>query len=71
MKRPQMARTLEIIALEGADALYKRTGSLFKDFIRDLQDFGGIITEEDMLNYKYEPYKNFTCIFQTKLLISE
>lgn len=50
IKRPVLANTLEIIAREGADALYN--GSLTKSFVKDIQDFNGIITEEDMHNYK-------------------
>lgn len=52
MKRVKLGRTLEIIAEEGADALHSRTGSLMKGFVRDIQDFGGIITEEDMIRYE-------------------
>lgn len=50
IKRLKLAETLEIIAREGADALYN--GTLTKSFIQDIQDFDGIITEEDMNNYK-------------------
>lgn len=52
MTRPVLARSLEIIAEEGADALYSRKGSLMKNFVRDLQNFNSIITEEDMLSYQ-------------------
>ncbi|KAG5872870.1 Glutathione hydrolase 1 proenzyme, partial [Gonioctena quinquepunctata] len=48
-KRLKLARTLEIIADEGGDAL--NNGSLTKDFIKDIRDKGGIMTEEDMRNY--------------------
>lgn len=50
LKRERLARTLETIALEGAAALYN--GSLTKQFVQDIQNNGGIITEEDMLRYK-------------------
>ncbi|XP_022916211.2 glutathione hydrolase 1 proenzyme-like [Onthophagus taurus] len=52
LKRPKLAETLEIIAKEGADALYN--GTLTKQFVKDIQDVGGIITEEDMINYSAE-----------------
>ncbi|XP_077286681.1 scoloptoxin SSD14-like isoform X2 [Arctopsyche grandis] len=52
IKRLKLAETLEIIARDGADALYN--GTLTKSFIQDIQDFDGIITEEDMNNYKAE-----------------
>ncbi|CAG9812861.1 unnamed protein product [Phaedon cochleariae] len=45
-----MARTLQIIANEGGDALHN--GSLTKDFINDIKQHGGIMTEEDMQNYQ-------------------
>ncbi|CAH1112677.1 unnamed protein product [Psylliodes chrysocephalus] len=50
LKRPRMARTLEIIAREGGDALHN--GSLTKGFVEDIRDKGGFITEKDMNNYK-------------------
>lgn len=52
MKRTQLGKTLEIIAAEGAGALHSRTGSLMKGLVKDIQDFGGIITEQDMIEYK-------------------
>nr|CAD7606563.1 unnamed protein product [Timema genevievae] len=49
IRRPRLAKTLRTIISEGAEALYN--GSLTKDFVKDIQDLGGIITEEDMANY--------------------
>ncbi|CAH0564902.1 unnamed protein product [Brassicogethes aeneus] len=46
-KMPTYAKTLEVISIEGGDALY--TGSLVKNFVKDIN---GIITEEDMKEYK-------------------
>ncbi|KAI4456640.1 gamma glutamyl transpeptidase [Holotrichia oblita] len=51
-KREKLADTLEIIAKEGARALYN--GSLTEIFVKDIQDFGGIITVEDMNKYNVE-----------------
>ncbi|RZC37317.1 G glu transpept domain containing protein [Asbolus verrucosus] len=51
VKRPRLAKTLELIAEQGADVLYN--GSLTKDFVADIKAKGGIITEQDMNNYKY------------------
>nr|CAI5849934.1 unnamed protein product [Callosobruchus analis] len=48
--RPKLARTLEIIAEEGGLTLYN--GSLTEPFVKDIQKAGGIITVEDMNNYK-------------------
>lgn len=67
-KRPRMAKTLEIIANEGGNALHD--GSLTSGFVEDIRNKGGIITIEDMKNYKplwkepikSEIYKNFTII---------
>ncbi|KAF2903961.1 hypothetical protein ILUMI_02223 [Ignelater luminosus] len=50
IKRTKLAETLEVIAKEGADALY--TGSLSEKFVNDIEAFGGIITLEDMKKYK-------------------
>ncbi|XP_055680915.1 glutathione hydrolase 1 proenzyme-like isoform X2 [Lutzomyia longipalpis] len=50
IKRLQLAQTLEVIAAEGVDALYN--GTLTKGFIEDIQNFGGIVTEEDLLEYR-------------------
>lgn len=52
LKRLRLAETLTKIAEEGADALYSRNGSLLRPFVEDIQNFGGIITEEDLLNYE-------------------
>ena len=49
IKMPKLARTFEIIADEGVDAFYN--GSLTKDIVADIQDNGGIITEDDLANY--------------------
>ncbi|KAF5277175.1 hypothetical protein FQR65_LT03881 [Abscondita terminalis] len=50
IKRLKLAKTLEIIARDGADALYN--GVLTKDFIRDISNVKGIITEEDLRIYR-------------------
>ncbi|KAG8234618.1 hypothetical protein J437_LFUL015031 [Ladona fulva] len=50
MKRPVLAATLTEIAEKGPDVLYN--GSLTKIFIDDIAENGGIITMEDMANYK-------------------
>lgn len=50
IKIPKLAKTLKIIAEEGPGALYN--GSLTAGFVKDIQDNGGIITEEDMNSYQ-------------------
>ncbi|CAF0927283.1 unnamed protein product [Rotaria sordida] len=49
MKRPKLARTLEIIAEQGVDAFY--TGELSDKIVKEIQDQGGIITKQDLADY--------------------
>lgn len=51
LKRPQLAETLKILQ-EYPDGLY--TGQLANKLADDIQEFGGIITSEDLRNYKPE-----------------
>ncbi|XP_063880968.1 scoloptoxin SSD14-like isoform X6 [Scylla paramamosain] len=51
LKRPQLAKTLRILQ-EDPDGLY--TGQLANKLADDIQEFGGIITSEDLQNYKPE-----------------
>ena len=50
IKRNKLADTLETIAEEGAYAIYN--GSLTNALLDDIKRFGGIVTTEDLLNYK-------------------
>ncbi|KAJ8923081.1 hypothetical protein NQ315_001633 [Exocentrus adspersus] len=52
VKRPRLAKTLEVIAEEGGTALHN--GSLTEAFVQDIKTHGGIITVEDMNNYRPE-----------------
>lgn len=47
---PTLAQTLDIIAEEGPEAIHN--GSLTARFVRDIQGFGGIITEDDLRKYQ-------------------
>lgn len=49
-KFPELAKTMRIIAKEGADAMYN--GSLTSRLVKDLKNVNGIITEEDLANYQ-------------------
>ncbi|XP_036221014.1 glutathione hydrolase 1 proenzyme [Bactrocera oleae] len=51
MKRIQLGITLEKIAENGAGELYGG-GEVGKLFIEDIEELGGIITEDDLKNYK-------------------
>lgn len=50
VKREKLGETLEVVAREGADALYN--GSLTEAFVRDIRENEGIITVEDLNNYE-------------------
>ncbi|KAJ3644637.1 hypothetical protein Zmor_022353 [Zophobas morio] len=52
VKRPRLAKTLEKIAKQGANVLYN--GDLTEGFVNDVKQKGGIITVEDMKNYRIE-----------------
>ncbi|VVC34645.1 Hypothetical protein CINCED_3A012630 [Cinara cedri] len=57
-KLPKLAKTMRVIAKEGSDALYK--GSLTSQFLKDIHDINGIITAEDLANYKVEINESFS-----------
>lgn len=48
--RPTLAKTFEIISKQGSNAFYY--GDLGRSLVKDLQARGGIITEEDLANYR-------------------
>lgn len=50
MKQPELAATLQRIALEGPDEFY--TGETAKMTTAHMKKIGGLITEEDLANYK-------------------
>uniref|UniRef100_A0A1Q3FF50 Putative gamma-glutamyltransferase n=1 Tax=Culex tarsalis TaxID=7177 RepID=A0A1Q3FF50_CULTA len=52
IKRLVLADSLEVIANEGADALYSRNGTLLPKLMSDLKQFGSILTPEDFYNYE-------------------
>lgn len=54
IRRPKLAKTLEIIANEGADTMYTANGTLANLLVKDIQELGGIITIEDFVNYEAE-----------------
>jgi gamma-glutamyltranspeptidase len=50
LRNPTLARTLEAIMKEGADAIYR--GFRAKNLAKEIQDAGGIITERDLERYQ-------------------
>ncbi len=50
VKNPDMAATLDIIAREGSSAFY--TGDIAKRIAEDMKANGGLITREDLSNYR-------------------
>jgi gamma-glutamyltranspeptidase/glutathione hydrolase len=50
LKRPELAKTLELISQKGAEEFYR--GNLAKKIASDIQKAGGILTIKDLNNYK-------------------
>ncbi|KAH8420285.1 hypothetical protein KR009_008774 [Drosophila setifemur] len=51
MYRHMLAETLEVVANEGAEVIY-RGGRIGRKLVEDIQDMGGIVTEDDLQNYE-------------------
>ena len=55
IKNPDLARTLKLVAEKGPDAIYK--GEMAKRIADEVQKQGGILTAEDLANYKIQVRK--------------
>jgi len=55
IKNPDLARTLKLVAQKGRAAIY--TGDIAKEIAAEVQKEGGLITVEDLANYKIEVRK--------------
>ncbi|MHA7628405.1 gamma-glutamyltransferase [Corallococcus sp. M7] len=53
IKQPDLARTLERIAKGGAKAFY--AGPVAQAMVKTVQDAGGLLTQEDLTNYRTRP----------------
>lgn len=51
-KNPDYAKTLEIIAKDGADGFYK--GPIAEAMVKSINKYGGVFTMDDLANYKVE-----------------
>ena len=57
IKRPDLAKTFEIIGNEGINSLYHENGTLLKLMIQDLKRIGSQMTVEDMTGYRVRVYE--------------
>lgn len=48
----RLAETLKVIAREGQDTIYNG-GKIGKLLIQDIRSFGGILTDQDLLQYRW------------------
>jgi gamma-glutamyltranspeptidase/glutathione hydrolase len=55
IKNPDLANTLKLVAAKGTDAIYK--GEVARKIAEEVQKQGGIITAEDLANYKVQVRK--------------
>ena len=51
IKRPRLAETLKLIAINGPDIFYN--GNMTDNLVKEIRAFKGIIKREDFVNYKY------------------
>lgn len=58
-----LAETLKIISVEGAEALYGN-GEIGKQLLKDIKSFGGILTAEDLKDYQVRWSKPVTTLLR-------
>ncbi|KAJ4481217.1 gamma-glutamyltranspeptidase [Lentinula aciculospora] len=68
LTRPKLARTLELIAEEGADVFYE--GQLAKDLVDAVVADGGVMTLDDIKNYKIRETKPLSVNYKGKFKIT-
>ncbi|KAG1663987.1 Glutathione hydrolase 1 proenzyme [Nymphon striatum] len=67
VKQPQMAETLEAIALGGVDEFY--LGDTGSKYVKDVRDLGGILTMEDLKEYKVRWKDPLTTKFKSNMTL--
>ena len=67
-KNEDLADTLKLISKEGKDGFY--TGDMAKSIVETAQKYGGIITLEDLANYKVEESEPLQGTYRGKNIIS-
>lgn len=60
IKRLKLAETLEIVAREGPETMYSRNGTIAKLMVDEMALLGGIITMDDLEQYRTEWQKSIT-----------
>ncbi len=68
IKNPDLAKTLELVAKNGKDAIYK--GEIAKKIVEAVKESGGIITEADLANYQVKIRKPVTGSYRGYTIIS-
>ena len=56
LRQPDLADTLETISREGPDGYYR--GDIAKAIVSDIQDHGGILSEQDLAQYRAHVWEN-------------
>lgn len=54
MYRLKLADTLSLIAEQGADVMYTRNGEVGIGLVKDIQRLGGIIDQQDLIDYRVQ-----------------
>lgn len=67
-KNEKLANTLKLIAKEGKDGFY--TGEVAQSIVDSAKKYGGIITLDDLANYKVEESKPLEGTYRDKKIIS-
>ncbi|MGD9940406.1 MAG: gamma-glutamyltransferase [Clostridia bacterium] len=68
IRNPDLARTLRLVAKDGVDAIYK--GAMAERIAKAVRDAGGIMTAQDLANYKVKVRKPVTGTYRGYSIIS-